>query len=207
LFVEIIGELGVHLRVGSEVTCLFGEGRLRNTAFSTVSSEAPLFLDCVASDVQRVRFPRKVVLVSYENGRLLRGEAEAVSMKKVDGHARLEMAQVVWEDLDRRRHQRVNVELPVSLRAVYEHNGDTVLSVVDGATVDLSVGGSRVHVETPILEGSLVEFLVEFTPKESIRALGIVAHANPDKSIGISFLDYVGAARTRLEDFLAEKAA
>jgi hypothetical protein len=205
--VESVTETGVHLKIGSEITCLFGDGRLKNTAFSTVSSEAPLYLDCIASDVQRVSFPRKVVLVSYENGRVLRGEGEAVSMKRIDGHARLELSNVVWEDLERRRFARVTVKLPVSLRAVYEHNGDTVISVVEGFTEDLSIGGSKVAVETPILEGSLVEFLATLEGKEEVRALGIVAHANPDHTMGIGFLDYVGAARTRLEEFLEEKAA
>jgi hypothetical protein len=205
--VESVSEANVHLKVGSEVTCLFGDGRLKNTAFSTVCSEAPLYLDCVAADVQRVSFPRKVVLVSYENGRVLRGEAEAISMKRVDGRARLELSKVVWEDLERRRHVRVDVKLPVSLRAVYEHNGDTVISVVEGFTEDLSIGGSKVRAGTPILEGSLVEFLAMVNEKDEVRALGIVAHANPDNSMGIGFLDYVGAARTRLEEFLADKAA
>lgn len=189
------------------MTCLFGDGRLKNTAFSTVCSEAPLFLDCLAADVQRVSFPRRVILVSYENGRVLRGEGEALSMKKVDGHARLELSKVVWEDLERRRYPRVAVKLPVSLRAVYEHNGDTVISVVEGFTEDLSVGGSKVIVETPILEGSLVEFLAMIDGKDEVRALGIVAHTNADHSMGIGFLDYVGAARTRLEEYLDSKAA
>jgi hypothetical protein len=205
--VETTTETGVHLTIGSEVTCLFGEARLKNAAFSTVCSEAPLYLDCVAADVQRIKFPRKVVLVSFENGRLLRGEAEALSVQKIGGNARLELSKVVWEDLERRRFPRVDVQLPVSLRAVYEHNGDTVVSVVDGQTIDLSVGGSLVKVETPLIKGSLVEFLIQFNSEEAVRALGVVAHTEDEKTMGICFLDYVGAARTHLEDFLTAEAA
>lgn len=197
----------MHLTLGTEVTCLFGDGRLKNTAFSTVCSEAPLYLDCVSSDVRRLTFPRKVILVSSENGRFLRGEAEAISIQDCEGHARLELSRVSWEDLERRRYPRIDAQLPVSLRAVYERNGDTVISVVEGVTVDLSIGGSKVRVDTPILVGSLVEFVGHLDGVDAVRALGIVAHANLDGTIGIGFLDYVGGARIKLEDYIQAQAA
>jgi hypothetical protein len=195
------------LKVGTEVTCLFGDGRLKNTAFTTVYSEAPFCLDCLSADVQRLSFPRKVILVSNEGGVFLRGEGEVVSVHQAGIHSRMELSRVSWEELERRRYPRIDVKLPVSLRAVYERNGDTVISVVEGVTEDLSVGGSRVKVDTPILVGSLVEFLAQLEGDDMVRALGIVAHSDTGYTIGIGFLDYVGGTRIKLEDYLQSQAA
>ena len=58
-----------------------------------------------------------------------------------------------------------------------------------------------------MIQGSLVEFYAKLSEEDSVRALGIVAHSAPDGSMGIAFLDYVGAAKEMLEEFLAEEAA
>ncbi|HWD39495.1 MAG TPA: PilZ domain-containing protein [Fimbriimonas sp.] len=205
---ESVSKSGVHLSIGAEVTCLFGEGRLKDATLSTVASEAPLYLDCVASNIQRFTFPRKVILVFQEDGNLLRGESEILSAEELEGgKTRLQLSKVVWEDMDRRAFPRVTVELPVSLRAVYESKGDTIISVVEGKTEDVSVGGSKVWVHHPVVAGSLVEFYAMLNDSDAIRALGVVAHSDPKGSIGIAFLDYVGASREKLEEFLESKAA
>ena len=198
----------MHLSIGVEVTCLFGEGRLKDAAVTTVCSEAPLYLDCVAAGIHRYTFPRRVILVFQDEKHLMRGEAQVMSAVELpDGHSRLELSRVEWEDMDRRRHARVDVAVPVSLRAVYESKGDTIISVVDGVTADLSIGGSKVLASHSVIQGSLVEFYAKLSEEDSVRALGIVAHSAPDGSMGIAFLDYVGAAKEMLEEFLAEEAA
>ena len=197
----------MHLEVGSEVACLLGDGRLRNAVMATVESEAPLWLETPAGTIPSLECPRSVILVHQSGPRYMRGDAELLSLHKTSERCRLEISRVSWEDVNRRKYPRVPVKLSASLRAVHESRGETVVSVVDGLTEDLSIGGSKVWVSQPIIEGSLVEFYAHLNDVDSIRALGIVAHVAEDSHIGIAFLDYVGAARTKLEDFVNARAA
>lgn len=204
---ETTGQFGVHLEVGSEIACLLGDGRLRNAVMTTVASEAPLWLEAPLGTIPNLECPRNVILVHHAGPRYLRGDGELVSIHKDSDTFRLELSKVAWEDVNRRRYPRVPVKLSVSLRAVHESRGETTVSVVDGLTEDMSVGGSKVWVSQSILEGSLVEFYAHLNDVDSVRALGVVAHVGSDSSVGIAFLDYVGAARTKLEEFVNSLAA
>ena len=174
---------------------------------TTVVSEAPLWLESPAGTIPSLECPRTVILVHQTGSRYLRGDGELLSIQKTPESCRLEISRIQWEDVNRRKYPRVPVKLSASLRAVHESRGETVVSVVDGLTEDLSVGGSKILVSQPIMEGSLVEFYAHLNDVDSVRALGIVAHVGEDNFVGISFLDYVGAARTKLEDFIKSKAA
>jgi hypothetical protein len=206
--VETARELNVRLTVGAEVTCLFGDAKLRNASTVTVASEAPLFFDCSAPEAKKYSFPRTVVLVYKEGEKVLRGEAEAESSEQQpNGTTRIKISKINWENIDRRQYPRLAVSLPVKIRAVYESKEETVISVVEGHTEDLSVGGSKVWVDHPVIKGSLVEFSASLSDVDTVRALGLVVHSDPDGYLGIAFMDYLGGARTKLHEFTKEAAA
>ena len=194
--------------MGTAVTCLFGDGRISSAVFATVTSEAPLFLRCDDAELKLATYPRKIVLVWHGEGRFLRGEAEAVALHSTGSETHMEISKVAWEDVERRRYPRIVVRLPVALRAVHDVHGSTVISLFQGTTEDLSIGGSWVRLDQPLEVGSLVEFHARLSDMESVRALGLVARSDRGRSgAGITFLDYVGGARLKLDEFLQTAAA
>jgi hypothetical protein len=194
--------------VGAEVTCLFGDARLKNALHVTVVSNSPIILEGTSSEIKQFAFPRPVVLVYKEGPTVLRGEGEAISTEKSgEETTRVHFTKITWEEIDRRQYPRLQVNLPIHIRAVYESRAETVISVVEGTTLDLSVGGSRVQVNHPVMAGSLVEFSVELSDFDKARALGIVVHSDQDGFLGIAFMDYLGAARSKLIEFTQYKAA
>ncbi len=199
------GEL---VTIGSEVTCLFGDARLRNAIHLAVLSTAPLVLEGEAAELKKFTFPRSVVLVSQRGLVVLRGEGEAISIENSDeGRAKVHFANTKWEEIDRRQYPRINLNLPVKMRAVFESNEETVISVVEGTTVDISVGGSKVNANHPVLVGSLVEFDATVGEGDKLRALGVVVYSDTEGVLGISFMDYLGATRYKLLELTNCKAA
>jgi hypothetical protein len=193
---------------GAAVIGIFGDARLKNALHFTVVSQAPLILEGWAYEVKKYEFPSPVVLVSKQGDTVLRGEAEAISVEKLeDGKARVFFGKTAWEPVDRRAYPRVNISLPVKIRAVYETEEETVISVAEGETTDISVGGSRIQVDHAVLLGSLVEFEATLNEVDKIKALGVVVHSDPDGYLGISFMDYLGATRFKLTELTRFKAA
>lgn len=195
------------MTIGSTLTTVFHvEGR-PSAAFCTVSSEAPLYLTTRDREVGNLEFPRPIMLLWQQGDHVLKGEAEAVSVQSDASGWVVEVQKVQWEDLNRRRHPRVPVTVPVALRAVQELQGNTSINIFQGITEDLSLGGAWVRVEPQVEVGSLVEFQAHLGPNETVRTFGVVAHRSDHKAgVGIEFLDYVGAAHYMLHTFLAKAA-
>jgi hypothetical protein len=194
--------------VGAEVTCVFGDARLRNAMHFSVVSVVPFILEGDSHELQKIAFPRPGVLVAKRGPAVLRGEGEALSIEfGSEGRAKIYFGKTNWEQIDRRLYPRINLAIPFKMRAVFESSEETVISVVEGQTVDMSVGGSKVQASHPVLMGSLVEFDATVNDMDKIRALGVVVYSDSDGLVGISFMDYLGATRYKLEQLTNCKAA
>lgn len=174
--------------------------------YGSVVSEAPLYVRTSDAEVSGYTFPKPVILLWRQDETILKGEGDAVACHAHEGAWAIELRDLRWEDLERRRHPRFPMSVPVALRAVQEHGGDTVISIFQGNTIDLSLGGAWVDVSQAVAVGCLVEFYAHLTPTESIRALGVVAHSSTGRGIGVQFLDFVGSSHTVLHKFLQQAA-
>lgn len=197
----------VHLELGTSVTAVFVVKGHPTAAFCVVASEAPLYLKTSDVSVVDHDYPLPVILLWHGDGKLMRGEALAMDAYEEGGEQMIELRHVRWEDLDRRRHPRIAVSVPCALRAVHDVHGATTISLFQGTTENISLGGAWIQSPSVVEVGSLVEFQATLLPGSVFRALGVVAHCDIiHNGLGISFLDYVGTGKTLLEEFLAQAA-
>lgn len=172
-----------------------------------VTSETPLTLFTRDARVEAVDLPRSVVLVWHRGADVVKGEAEVVEIRPWRTGFAIEIRRTSWADVDRRIYPRFPTKLPVNLRAVHDMRGATVISLYQGETEDVSLGGAWIHVSPQIAMGSLVE--AQFTlADEKIQAFAMVAHESPGRGgIGLEFLDFLGDSRGRFEAYLQRQAA
>jgi hypothetical protein len=112
---------------------------------------------------------------------------------------------VAWEELDRRRHPRYNVEISAQFRAVRELDGEPTLTRFEAVTSNLSLCGAGFTSSVPMPSGSLVNVTLKLGDLESARMLGIVVWSDSgDTQFGVEFLDFIGDARYRMHRFLSE---
>lgn len=173
-----------------------------------VTSETPLTLFTRDARVEAVDLPRSVVLVWHRGSDVVKGEADVIEIRPWRTGFAIEIRRTSWADVDRRIYTRTNVQLPVNLRAVHDMRGATVISLYQGLTDDVSLGGAWVHVTPVIAMGSLVEAQFTLGENDKIQAFAMVAHESPERGgIGLEFLDFLGDSRGRFESYLEKQAA
>ena len=188
------------------VVAFFIEGRPLAIS-ALVTSEAPLVLFTRDARVEAVELPRSVVLVWHRGHEVVKGEAEAIEVRPWRTGFAIEIRRTSWADVDRRVYPRTTVKLPVNLRAVHDMRGATVISLYQGVTEDVSMGGAWVHVEPQVAMGSLVECQMD-TGDGKVQAFAMVAHESGERGgIGLEFLDFLGDSREAFEGYLQKKAA
>ena len=171
-----------------------------------VTSEAPLYLFTKDLRVLDMEYPQTVVLVWHRGADVLKGEAEAVRVMPWKTGNVLEILRTNLKEVDRRVYPRYNVQAPVSMRSVSEVQTSTVISVCQGKTKDISLGGSWVEVEPTLPIDSLIEFKCTVNGTE-VRALGLVVHENKENGTnGIEFMDFFDDSRDKLFSALKKTA-
>lgn len=167
----------------------------------------PLRLRVVEGDHAILRSGRQVMLLSRAEGNAFRADGHLDTIRRDNKGCFLEIGKLAWELLERRRHVRVAVETRVTLSAVEESDeGPRVRSSL-GETFDLSDSGAFVKMDEPAAEGSLVECTLHLG-KHEVRVLAMVAHHPVDQQgVGLHFVEYLGDAKPKLQQFLTEQAA
>lgn len=128
----------------------------------------------------------------------MKGEAEAVRVMPWKTGNVMEIMRTNMREVDRRVYPRYAVHAPVSIRAVTEVQTSTVISVSQGETKDLSLGGSWIAVEPTLPLNALIEFKCNIDGVD-IRALGLVVHENKENGTnGIEFMDFFDDSRDQL---------
>ncbi|MBI1334048.1 MAG: hypothetical protein GC165_14345 [Armatimonadetes bacterium] len=199
-------EVSKYLPIDSTVVVAFMiEGRPMAVS-CLVTSEAPLYLFTKDLRILDLKYPLPVVLVWHRGVDVLKGEAEAVGTMPWKSGNVLEIRRTNLKEVDRRVYPRYAVHVPVSLRSVSDVQTSTVISVCQGETKDLSLGGAWISMDPPLAKDSLVEFKCEIDG-EQIRALGLVVHENVEgKSNGIEFMDFFDDSRDKLYSALKRVA-
>lgn len=153
--------------------------------------------------------PGTRALFVYQEGQELHKASTRVSfVKEDDGLFFVDTSTVLWESVDRRRHVRRQVEVPVAFKFVQDSDGDVRMEACDGLTIDLSAGGSCVSYPKPPPVGTLVDCAFVLGSSAPSRALGVVAWIREASGeFGVEFLDFVGDAKNGITSFLNRMAA
>src|SRR5579862_3133479 len=184
---------------------LYGGGHTQLLQAELLEAE-PLRLRYVGSFGQRIQPMQQVMLLACYDGMRMRSAGVLDRVHEHDGVFDLNVSDAVWELLERRRHIRMPVRLPVKLRAVDQGGADLFGPSIDGATFDLSVSGAFIHVNEMPREDALleVEMQIEGT---LIRTLAVVARLNVDRGgMGLHFVEYLDDALGTLTCFLENAA-
>lgn len=151
---------------------------------------------------------KRTMLILQEGNQFAKAEAQVVACAQDGDNWTIEAGDFGWEEVDRRRYPRYELELDVKLKAVTETEGQAELRYFEAKTVDVSLGGAWVQTDHKLPAGSLVEFQAELTPGHTVRVLGIIAWSVSEKEgLGIEFLDFIGGSRYQLHMFLTHNAA
>ncbi len=194
------------IKPGSLITLVFYSDAQPNAILATVEGTHPFVLRTADDQAAQLKSIRKVMLVSQEGPKLLRAEAHIEHCVDSSNGWRIEVGFLRWEQVDRRRHPRYNIELPVAIRAIQEEeDGTAIVRLFQGTSVDVGLGGAWVTMQELPEQGSLVEFSSDLPSGDAVRALAIVVHACPERQgVGLEFLDYIGGARYHLHNFLSK---
>ena len=173
---------------------------------ATVTNEHPLILSTSDDSAAKLEPGFRALLILQEGANFSKAEAEITSCEQYAGGWRIEAGQFGWEEIDRRKYPRYTAELPVTVKAVLEREGTPALKYVSGKTVDISLGGAWLVSEDPLANNSLVEFQAELSNGHHLRTLAIIVWGQDQYNYGVEFVDYLGASRYYLHDYLAKAA-
>jgi len=169
-----------------------------------VVEATPLLLRILGKSRAGVRAGRRVMLLAHYDGFALRADCHLNQLRVEEDVALLEIGNINWEILERRRHIRVLVSVPVVLRTVHQGNSEPEVRTLEGTATDMSISGAFVQIEGFVDEGALIEFSAEING-QTIRTLAVVART-VSSGIGIQFVEYLDNARHLLHGFLTRAA-
>lgn len=173
---------------------------------ATVTSQEPLTLSTSDRSASELSAGNRALLIIQDGANFAKAEAEITRCEQFAGGWRIEAGQFGWEEIDRRKYPRYPAELPVTVKAVLERDGSPKLKYVSGVTVDMSLGGAWIRTQDVLALNSLVEFNAELGEGHQLRTLAIVAWSHDEFNFGLEFVDYLGASRYHLHNFLAKAA-
>jgi len=195
--------------VGRAVTVVFYSEGDPWVMQAHVAKVSPVTIETADESAIRLQPGTKLVLIVQEGGSTLKAQAEVSHFTKTESGVRVEVDARTWQTSDRRRYPRYGFKIPVTIRRIDERaDGEARFVEVRGETEDISLAGAWIKSNDLLERGTLVEFRAILSETESIRTLGVIAHANPVRGgMGLEFVEYVGGAKKNLRSFLNRLAA
>jgi hypothetical protein len=194
--------------LGDRTSLVFYQDSMPIVVEAEVVNLKPFQLATSNPTAGRLARMRRALVVRQDNTQIWRLEAEVKDAVAVKDQWVCTLEPMKWAEIDRRRHPRFAVKLPVTVRAIIESNGQFEHTDVPGTALDLSLCGARVQIEAEIEPGALVEITLEFPNRQSITALAMIAFTKPYQGqLGFEFIDFVGNAQYVLHSFLVDQAA
>lgn len=194
------------IRPGSPVSLVFYMNAQPIAVAASVSKQNPLTLISTDDNAMMLEVGKRALLILQEGGQFAKSEAQIVSCEPFAEGYRIEAGQFGWEEVDRRRYPRYEVNLPVTIKTVMENEHGAQLKYVQAIAVDVSLGGAWIKGGEELSPGSLVEFQAELKTGDHMRVLAIVAWANETEGHGLEFVDFLGGSRYYLHSFLSKAA-
>ncbi len=183
---------------------LFDEAETRLIK-TQIEQPLPLRLRSVGAEASIPKSGRRAMLLAHFDGLPMRADGDLDTVGSDGEGVWFEMNGVRWEVLERRRHVRVPVSVPVKLR-LCDGDDDSPGTEIEGMTRDLSISGAFVKLSQVPEEGTLLEFEAEILG-QTVRTLAVVARKVPECSgVGLQFVKYLEDARPQLHGFLTKAA-
>jgi hypothetical protein len=193
------------VKPGDGVAAMFYVEAEPHYAHCRVVSTNPFVLECSDEPVKLMEPGLRLMLV-FEGGKgYSRAVTTVTSLRETAGVWQVFGDKPRWEELDKRVYPRYEVRLPVRVRAATDLEGQTELVDMEAVTANLSLGGALIDGPRKLGAGALVEVTIQLGPQGS-RILGIVVRSEDEARFAVQFMDFVGAARHYLHNFLAETA-
>lgn len=196
-----------NVRPGSPVSVVFYQNGQPMALAASVSSQKPFAITTNDANARMLEIGKRALLIMQDQGAVAKAEAQVMSVTASGDEWHIEIGKFGWEEVDRRRYPRHPVQIPVTVKAVLERNGNAQLKYVEAVTEDLSLGGAWIKSEDHLKTGSLVEFQAELFNGETVRVLAIVAwSADGEQGVGLEFVDFLGGSQYHLHSYLTKAA-
>ncbi|MHB8635816.1 MAG: PilZ domain-containing protein [Fimbriimonadaceae bacterium] len=194
--------------LGARTSLVFYRDSMPIVVEAEVVNLKPFQLATTNPSAGRLARMRRALVVRQDQAQIWRLEAEVKDAVADNDRWICTLEPMKWAEIDRRRHPRFAVKLPVSIRAVIESDGQFQHTDVPGTALDLSLCGARVMIDAAIEPGALVEISIELSNRQSMQALAVTAFTKPYQGqLGFEFIDFVGNAQYMLHSFLVDQAA
>lgn len=182
------------------------EGAPRSLRAAYVSSE-PFTVETDNTWARSLAPETKLLFVVQSGTEIIKGTGRVIDNVESGQNWRIVVENVLWESVDRRRHSRKAVHLPVEYRVVEEDASGTRMERGSAMTMDLSVGGACLKADRLPNNGLLVDVSLSLNGFDATRALGVVVWVRPIAGeFGIEFLDYFADAKKVLGEFVEAAA-
>lgn len=145
---------------------------------------------------------RRIVVVVQDPDRSCRSDATLIGSTGPEGALSVELALDGWNNEDRRRCPRVDVDYPITLESITETEKGVLFETHVGQLKNLSLVGGLIASSWQPEARTLLRW--RFVAAGNIlRGLGLVARSDSDsKAFGLEFVDYMGNGRADLEALL-----
>src|SRR5947209_6836252 len=144
------------IRPGSPVSLVFYLNAQPVAIAASVAKQTPLTLNTSDRNASLLEIGKRALLILQDGGQFAKAEAQITSCEQFAEGWRIEAGQFGWEEVDRRRYPRYEVEIGVTVKAVIENNGSAQLKYVQAQTLDMSLGGAWIQACDELIPGSLV---------------------------------------------------
>lgn len=172
-----------------------------------VTGEHPVTLESFDPNAEQLNHAPRALLVIQKGNEFSKAEAQ-ITAKETNGKWTLTASDFGWEQVDRRRYDRYEVGVPVTVRAVIESEDGAEIRYVEATTEDVSLGGAWLKSDVKMESGLLVEFQMNLDGA-TFKAFSIVRWADTAEKtgFGVEFLDFVAGNRSLLHNWLQQQAA
>lgn len=193
--------------VGQNVSILFYVEDKPVAVNGTVTSLEPFAMKSTDPSAEWLKDGLRAMLIARWEDEFSKAEAHLTAKSSGNGWA-ITAQEFGWEQVDRRRYPRFNMEIKATLRAVIEQNGYAELRYIEAVTEDLSLGGAWLKTNESLPSDILVEFQATMPDGKQLRILSNVKWSNTaEKSgIGVEFIDFLAGSRQQLQLFFAKAA-
>jgi hypothetical protein len=193
--------------IGQSVSVLFYVEDRPVAVNGSVTNLDPFTITSGDSSAEWLSDSRRAMLIARNDSEFSKAEAELKAT--CDGATwTIVAADFGWEQVDRRRYPRYEVQIPVTVRAVIESGNTAELKYLQATTEDLSLGGAWLKSEQKLPSGILVECQVNLPNGANLRVLSTIRWADTleKTGFGVEFLDFLGGSRQLLQQYLAQAA-
>lgn len=196
------------LNVGTPVSLIWYENGEPQSIIATVCHDDPLTVEAGESVGGRVGKDSQCKVLFQREGSFETANAIISGVSSFGNRIRFELDQVDWVKSDRRNHARYPATLLAKCRYVSEEPSGVQIREFTVTTKDVSMGGAWVMADAATKAGTILNCELSTEPGVTVRVLGVVAWSDPNgRGFGIEFLDFIGASRTSLNQFITKMAA